>query len=378
MARKGENIFKRKDGRWEGRYIKGRKDGKAVYGYVFGKSYTEVKEKKAAAVVGLAIKAQERKPAAEQPLLRDLGNRWLEELKPIRKMSTVVKYANQMENHIFPYFGDKRVNTITNNDLITFSNKLLTGKGIKGNKLSAKSVADILSRMKSIRKFALIHGYDVNFMPDCVNIPQSAEEIRVFTFTEEETLIRYLRDHPDPTSLGILVCLFTGLRIGELCALMWNDISLAEQEISVKRTMQRLQSLDNDAKTKTYIEIDEPKSKSSIRTIPIPDNIMDDLRSFYKEGSYLLTGHPSLFVEPRTMENRFQSILKKCGIAKATVHACRHSYATRCVEAGFDIKSLSEMLGHANVNITLNRYVHPTMQFKHENAKKLAGLFAVK
>lgn len=373
MPRKGENIFKRKDGRWEGRYIKTHKNDKAVYGYVFGKSYVEVKEKKAAAIAALAAPAQEMSSAAEQPFMRDIGTRWLYDLKLTRKNSTVVKYLNQLENHIFPYFGDIRINAITNHDIITFSQNLLQSKG-----LASKTVADILSRIKSIRKYALIHGYEVNFIPDCVTIPRETEEIRVLSFLEQESLIRYLREHPDFTSLGILVCLFTGLRVGELCALKWSDISLDEQELHVRRTMQRLQNLDGGSEKKTHIEIDAPKSKASIRTIPIPDTIMDDLRAAYTEDAYLLTGHASLFVEPRTMENRFKTILDKCGIACATVHTCRHSYATRCIEAGFDIKSLSEMLGHANVSITLNRYVHPSMRHKHENAGKLADLFAVK
>lgn len=373
MGSKGENIFKRKDGRWEGRYIKGYQNEKTIYGYVFGKSYVEAKEKKAVAMAALSASVKELPLVAEQPFMRDIGTRWLENLKFTGKSSTIVKYLNQLENHIFPYFGDIRINDITNHDIMVFSQDLFRSKG-----LASKTVADILSRLKSIRKFALIHGYDVKFIPDCVTIPQEMETIRVLSFEEQESLIRYLREHLDFSSLGILVCLFTGIRLGELCALKWSDISLDEQEIYVRRTMQRLKNLDGSSERKTHIEIDVPKSKASIRTIPIPNTIMEELRAAYTEDAYLLTGHAKLFMEPRTMENRFKKIMEKCGITCATVHTCRHSYATRCIEAGFDIKSLSEMLGHANVNITLNRYVHPTMRHKHENAKKLDYLFAVK
>ena len=142
--------------------------------------------------------------------------------------------------------------------------------------------------------------------------------------------------------------------------------------------MQRLRNLDEKLETRTHIEIGEPKSQSSIRTIPIPDSIMKLLRSNYVEGAYLLSGHSKYFIEPRTMENRFKSILKKCGIKDANFHSLRHTFATRCIEVGFDIKSLSEILGHANVNITLNRYVHPSMKLKRENMNKLSELFAVK
>ncbi|MDE7312663.1 MAG: site-specific integrase [Eubacterium sp.] len=380
MARKGENIFKRADGRWEARYIKGRKNNKAVYGYVFGKSYLEAKEKKAAAIS--ALLADTGKPSLsvtkQQPTMMEIGNLWLDSLKPARKKSTIVKYDSQLRNHIFPAFGDKCIDEIANEDLIAFGNRLLTGNSNGSEKLSPKSVSDILSRMKSIRRFALIRGYEVRYIPDCITVPQAPGDIRVFSLTEEKVLLHYLKEHPDLTSLGIILCLFTGIRVGELCALTWSDISLTDRELHVKRTMQRLKNLDGNAKKKTYIDIDEPKSRCSIRTIPIPDNIMEDLSGSYVSGAYVLTGKAKRYVEPRTMENRFKSILKKCGIADATVHTCRHSFATRCVEAGFDIKSLSEILGHANVNITLNRYIHPTMQMKRENMNKLSGLFAVK
>lgn len=379
MARKGENIFKRKDGRWEGRYIKDRQEGKAIYGFVFGKSYLEVKKKKVAAIATLAEKTKKETLKNDQPIMRYVGSQWLDELKPIRKKSTWVKYDNQLNSHIFPVLGDKQINEISNEDLISFVNGLLTGDNRHGQCLSPKSVSDIFSRIKSIRKFALIHGYEVKFMPDCVKIPQKSQELRVLTFSEEKTLVCYLKKNLDLTSLGILICLFTGIRIGELCALTWKDISLTEKQIHISRTIQRLQNKDKNAKTKTYIEIDEPKSKCSLRTIPIPESIMDALQSAYMENDeYLLTGKNRLFIEPRTMENRFKSILKKCNIADANFHALRHTFATRCIEVGFDIKSLSEILGHANVNITLNRYVHPTMQMKRDNMDKLSGLFTVK
>lgn len=373
MPRKGENIFKRVDGRWEGRFIKNHTGGKAVYGYVYGKSYKEVKEKKSEAIAKLSTKPARFSESMAPPTVETIAIKWLDDLKAVRKSSTIVKYQYQLESHIIPYLGICRIDEVSNDDIVAFSNHLLTKKS-----LAPKTVSDILSRMKSIRKYAVIHGYSVGFHPECITIPQTNEEIRVLSFAEEEALLDYLWAHPDLTSLGILVCLFTGIRIGELCALMWSDISLSEKELHIKRTLQRLKNLDENAEKKTYISIDEPKSKCSIRTVPIPDNIIDALHRAYVSDGYLLTGSIHRFVEPRTMENRFKNILTACGIADANYHALRHSYATRCIEAGVDIKALSEMLGHANVNITLNRYVHPTMQFKHENVKKLSELFVVK
>ena len=372
MARKGENIFKRKDGRWEGRYIKDRRNGKAVYGYVFGKSYMEAKTKKAEAMSRLSEKQASASVPAVHPTMEEISLAWLNDLIPVRKASTIVKYQNQLDSHIIPILGFRKIGDISNDEIILFIN------GLRKKGLSPKTIGDIHSRLKSIRKYAVIHGYDVGYLPECVSVPQEKNEIRVLSVTEEKALLAYLNAHPGLTSLGILICLFTGLRIGELCALSWNDVSLSEQELSVKRTMQRLKNLDKNAEKKTYISIDEPKSKCSIRTVPIPYNIMDQLRQAYVTDAYVLTGHEKKFVEPRTMESRFKTILKKCQIEDANFHALRHSYATRCIEVGVDIKVLSEMLGHANVNITLNRYVHPSMSFKHENVKKLSDLFAVK
>ena len=379
MPRKGENIFKRKDGRWEGRYVKAHDGKKIIYGYVYGKSYSEVKKKKSEAVKKIRHEKPRRenfKPS-KSPNFENIARQWLEELKPIRKKSTIVKYMSQLKNYIIPAFGNFNLNDIGNEDIISFVNKLLT-EGRNGQKLSPKTVSDIFSRMKSIRRFAMLRGYEVNYVPNAVEIPLKQGQIRVLTSTEENKLLRYLKKHFDLTALGMLLSLFTGLRIGELCALKWSDFSFSDKEFQVKRTMQRLHNLNEDTAKKTFIEIGEPKSPSSLRKIPIPAELMKYLKSAYVEDSYGLSGSKSKFVEPRTMENRFKSVLRKCGVQRINFHVLRHSFATKCVELGFDIKSLSEILGHANVNITLNRYVHPSMKLKHSNMNKLNGFICGK
>ena len=376
MPRKGENIFKRKDGRWEGRYIKEYENGKAVYGYVFGKSYSETKKKKADAIAGLL--PRKTSPTVEiskqQPFMKDVAYQWLDELKAIRRKSTLAKYEGQLHNHIIPEFGDKHIDKISNNDIISFSQKLLLKSGRRNQPLSPRTAADIISRMRSIRKFSVLHGYEVKYVSDCTEIPQRSEKIRVLSSAEEKLLVAHLKENFNLTSLGILLSLFTGIRLGELCALKWSDFSLEEREFRVCKTMQRLPNPDPTALKKTRIEIGEPKSPCSLRTIPFPENLMDYLRSAYSSDAYFLSGQKHHFIEPRTMENRFKAVLKKCGIQDTNFHALRHTFATRCVEVGFDVKTLSEILGHAGVNITLNRYVHPSMEIKHENMKKLNEL----
>ena len=456
MARKGENIFKRKDGRWEGRYIQGRDDeGKAVYGYVFGRTYAEAKRKKQVAIAELfetsqassyssaslasqALRFSEAKvvktdkavkTSREQqmfstqsasskssklssaPSLKEIAFQWLDGLKTTRKKSTVTKYDRQLKNYILPEFGDKKINEINNQALLKFSKTLLTKHGISGKKLAPRTVTDILSRMRSISKFAMLQGYEVKYVVSSVDVPQKREQIRVLSLEEQKKLIEYFkatvfkingnnahngkngkqslqqRKVVDFTVLGLTLALFTGLRLGELCALKWSDISLEEGELHVARTMQRIPNLSAGVasavsatnittESKTVIDVGEPKSQSSIRTIPIPEILMSYLRSAYVSDTYVLSGQKHYFIEPRTMENRFKSVLKKCGIKDANFHALRHSFATRSIELGVDIKSLSEILGHSNVNITLNRYVHPSMKMKHENMNKLNELLA--
>ena len=370
MPRKSENIFKRKDGSWEGRYIKAYDGEKAVYGYVFGKTYSEVKNKKSEALKRIKIEKNQMSTQNKSTKFENIARQWLEGLKPIRKKSTIVKYMSQLKNYIIPAFGKFKLSEISNEDIISFSNKLLTA-GRSGQKLSPKTVSDILSRMKSIRRFALIRGYEVNYVSNAVEIPLRQGQIRTLTNSEENKLLRYLKSHFDLTALGILLSLFTGLRIGELCALKWSDFSFGDKEFRVQRTMQRLHNLNEDTAKKTFIDIDAPKSPSSVRKIPLPAELIKYLKLAYVEDAYVLSGSKDKFVEPRTLENRFKRVLKKCGIEKFNFHVLRHSFATKCVELGFDIKSLSEILGHSSVNITLNRYVHPSMKLKHANMNKL-------
>lgn len=187
----------------------------------------------------------------------------------------------------------------------------------------------------------------------------------------QNRLVKYLLKDTDYTKLGILLCLYTGIRIGELCALRLEDILIQEKTMRITKTMQRLQTLSNvDSKTK--IVITTPKSISSQREIPLPDFLIKIIVGFnYNTKDYILTGANNRYIEPRTLEYRFKSILKRCGLENYRFHQLRHRFATQCIELGFDVKCLSEILGHSSVNITLNRYVHSTMELKKNNMEKL-------
>lgn len=378
MARKGENIYKRKDGRWEARYIKSRDiSGRAKYGYVYGKSYREARQKQHNALikVNASLDTGNNQVALYKSDIKTLSVYWLTSIEPQIKQSTFNKYNNLLVSYVVPYLGDININNLAVDKLYEWCNYLLQKGGKKENGISAKTVSDALSLIRRIICYAVSRGYKTLCTGKELSINQPSKEFNVLTQSEQDILCRYLYAHQSERNVGILLSLFSGLRIGELCALEWSDISLESGTIYIHQNIQRVQMKENSEK-KTEIVITTPKSQCSIRTIPIPEFIISVLKNAdIKRQGYLLTGN-NRYLEPRTMENYFHKILDEISIRQVNFHTLRHTFATRCIEVGFDIKSLSEILGHANVNITLNRYVHPPLQLKKENMERLS-VFAV-
>ena len=377
MPRKGENIYKRKDGRWEGRYVKDRDGKKAIYGYVYSKVYSEVKKQ---LILKRAEYAQEEnKPSAsnlKDAPFSDMSEMWLCSIQSSVKESTWIKYRNILKCSIVPRLGNTNLSDIDYSSVSALCNELMESGGKNRSGLSTKTVADALSLTKAVIKFASRMKYKTDRTALDVSVKVKSAPLRVLSVQEEQVLISALSEELNLTGLGVFICLFTGIRVGELCALTWDDIFLENNMIHIHRTMQRIQTPDSEKKT--AILIAEPKSQCSIRDIPIAGTLREKLiQQPVKEG-YVLTGNKNKYVEPRTMQNRFKAIVEQCEIRDAHFHTLRHTFATRCIEVGFDVKSLSEILGHANVSITLNRYVHPSMELKQKNMDKLSELFAVK
>ena len=368
VAKRGDNIYHRKDGRWEGRFVKGRAEGRTRFGYVFGKTYREAKEK--LAVAQYEWQAQTKAAEQNRATFRAISESWMSDSESYLKASTISKYRDYLRLYLLPKFGNFNMDDIKSADVSAFCFGLLSNGGSERQGLSTKTVVEIYRVIKHLRKYALSRDYAVGFSGDCLTIKQKQKTMRVFSPQEQKCLSAYLLDHLTPDNLGILLCLFTGIRIGELCALRWDNISLHEQKLHICKTMQRVRVANN---RRTQVVTTSPKSECAVRDIPLPDWICKFLCEAYQEGAFLLTGHAQKFIEPRTMQNRFKAVLAACGIADANFHALRHTFATRCVEAGFDAKCLSEILGHASVNITLNRYVHPTMALKREYMAKLVA-----
>lgn len=373
MSKRGKNIYLRKDGRWEGRYVKGKIEGKIKYGYVFGKTYEETEEK-LAAVSDANLTTMPKTELSFDELSRE----WLVDKSPQLKASSVAKYINILNSYLLPRFGETQISDISRANITSMSRELLTSGGIKTVGLAPKTVNSIISLMKNIMDYAAkeknIPTADIKDM----YVKQPQKVMRILSIAEQQKLSGYLCDNLTPCNISILLCLYTGLRIGEICALKWEDIFVEERYLYVHQTMQRIQ-VQNSSGNKTTIVVLPPKSDCSIRKIPIPDEVIQLLQSVQKQDeAYLLTGMAEHFVEPRSMENHFKAVTEKCDICDINFHALRHTFATRCVELGFDVKSLSEILGHASVNITMNRYVHPSMELKQKNMNMLSEFLTTK
>lgn len=364
MARKGLNIYRRKDGRWEGRYKNGfAADGKTKYCSVYGKSYSAVREI-------IEKKRVESRSGAECSCKSTVGeiiDMWLEDVKNKVKASTLANYEMKLNKHILPYFSGIRYEKLTADDLNVFISHKTE------EKLSAKYIADIVVLLKSAARFAQRrYGY-VNRI-DNVTLPKSDKkpDNRLLSDTDRSKLKAALTSDPTCSNVGILLSAVTGIRIGELCALKWENIDLEKRILTVRQTVQRVMVKGGG----TRLTVTSPKSASSEREIPLPDFILPYLENIKADsGCYLLSGSNKI-VEPRTMQYRFKSVLNRAGLPYVNFHALRHMFATSCIALGFDVKTLSEILGHSSVQITLNRYVHSSMERKQSCMKLLSDSFA--
>lgn len=373
MSRTGENIYKRKDGRWEARYIDSYDgNGKAKYKYLYAPTYTEVKAKllKAQNYTDSTSNLEKTKDKEKYEYWLDA---WLHAKRLGVKESTYIRYRNTIENHIKPDLGKYPINKISTSLMEQFVSRKLQNGRIDGNGgLSPKSMSDIMVIVKESFKYAQSYGVIVVCSFERISFKKNAQEMRVLSLLEEQRLLSVLFKDFDRYKMGVFICLYTGIRIGELCALQWKNVSLSENAIKIEYTMQRLQSENLNAVQKTRIIVTEPKSYAALRTIPLPEFVIDVIKPFAgSPNTYVLSGECKKIIEPRTMQNKFKTYLAEGKIEEANFHSLRHTFATRCIEAGFDVKTLSEILGHSSVKITLDKYVHSSMQLKRSNMEKL-------
>ena len=356
MGRTGDAVYHRKDGLWEARYVKEIDAyGKKKYGSVYGHSKREAREKRQDALDRILL-CQKAVPTRRITVMQ-LAQEWLFINQNRIKLSTYQRYQGFLKNHIEPVIGNLSVVYLTTATIHEFSlNRLETG-------LSPQTVNSILIFLHACLKYG--HKQYQLPLPEFIYLSYEKKEMRVLSQEEQQRLVNYLLKDTDIYKFGVLIALYTGIRLGELCALKWEDVG--SDSIKIKHTMQRLSKNNGEG---TDLFIGAPKTTTSMRIIPIPSFLKDMIEEFRRKGEgqiYLLGSKDKKVVEPRLMQYRFKRHLLEAQIEKANFHALRHSFATRAIEVGFEVKSLSEILGHATVQITLDKYVHSSFELKQDN-----------
>ena len=357
MARKGENIYKRKDGRWEGRYIKGRKaNGQALYGSIYGKKYGEVKLRLIPLKAAYAARKHTRICFAGT--VRDWLLFWLDDLeKPHIKPSTYASYRNKLENHVLPELGDKRLDKLSGDNIQAWLVSL-SAKGLSGN--SIRTIYRIFNAalQKAVYKHCLFTNPCQDVSLPCAESPG----VHALAVAPQKELEK--QAHQSKGGAAVILALYTGMRIGEISALRWSDIDFDNDIIHVCRTLQRIMDYENSGR-KTKIIMDIPKSSSSFRDIPFGNHLKKYLLKLKTAAkSDFVVSCKGHYAEPRVISYRFRQTAKKAGgeCECATFHSLRHTYATRCIERGVDIVTLSRLLGHASAKMTLDTYADSTME----------------
>lgn len=382
MARHGENIRKRKDGRWEGRYkVFDEKNKKYSYRSVYGKDYREVKEKLFNAKFHFVYQALNEKTMPDgyrndyrkstniycnAILFSQVAKEWLENIFIKRKYSTYIKYDTIYQTHLAETIGSYQISADKVQEL---QEKIF-------DHLSKKEMSESLQKsiICVVNQILLFAKEKYSFdMPLLEMSPVKAKKkiVKTLSRIEQAKLFDCIYAQTDKFSIAVLLCLYTGLRLGELCALQWKDIDFEGMSLTVNQIVQRLAIQDHPAKT-ILLET-EPKSESSKRTIPLTLELLGVLSRLKRNQPYVFGADRPL--DSRTMQYRFKKILKEAGIDDRNFHILRHTFATNCIENGMDAKTLSELLGHSNVKITLNRYVHPTMELKRKQLRVLSAFY---
>lgn len=374
MPKRGENIHKRKDGRWEGRYIKDRDfAGRAIYKSVYGKSYLEVKHKLNEIIKNPSLPDLD---SYKEYQFKDVLSMWLQANKMNFKGATENKYQHLINTHIVPDLGELKISKMTAKTINSFIESKLQNGRVKNNEsLSNSYVRSMMLIINSAIQFA-VDEHMCGPLSGKISKPKlEKNEITIFTPLEQKRLEVSCQSNFDCTKLGVLLSLYAGLRIGEVCALKWSDIDLNDRLIHVRSTIARVMS--NDSSQKSVFIIDKPKTEASIRDIPISSVLLPYLIEMNrKSNSKYVISNKTEFLNVRTYEYRYKKLLKSAGLPSINYHALRHSFATRCIEKGVDAKSLSEMLGHANVATTLNTYVHSSIELKRAQIEKLSSFSA--
>lgn len=299
----------------------------------------------------------------EKEKFNKICDEWLSYKKLRIKESTYSNYSFKINRYIKKDFGEKRLQDLKNEDINRYIERLQ-------KRLSNKTIKDITIVLKSVLKYAE-RKYDMDFKLDLVSTPLATEEeVEVFNEKERRRIQNYILKSKQLNEIGILISMYSGMRIGEICALKWCDIDFENKSIKVTHTVQRIYINKNDTK----IILTSPKTKKSIREIPLAKILYENLKELskkYSKEAFVLTGREDRLIEPLGYRYTYRRLLRRCNIKYKKFHCLRHTFATKCVRVGMDVKSLSEILGHSNVSVTLGIYVHSSYAIKKKYIDKL-------
>ena len=366
VMRKGENIYLRKDGRWEGRYSKGRKhNGKIKYGYVYGKTYSEVKKKLYPLKIQYQTLQQIQGNSCET--FGEWINEWLEEIQDEVKLSTLASYHHKLTKYVLPITKNVSLNELS----------LGIGREILKNlqKNLAKSTIQVIFRiLNKCLNCAKKRGKITSNPFSELKIPKvRKKKVRSLTLSEQKRIMKIASRERSGYGLPSLLALHTGMRIGEIAALKWSDIDFETNLIHVQHTYQRIKT--NEFGQKTTLIFTDSKTEASIRVIPMGISLKHLLVKHHKHSSsefvFSTKGHPC---EPRLLTHHFHKICSKAKLTNIHFHQLRHTFATRCLEAKNDIPSVSALLGHASTQMTLDTYVDAMLERRDQIVKAMEKL----
>ncbi|GGF05960.1 site-specific integrase [Flavobacterium limi] len=301
----------------------------------------------------------------EQKQLLEVINLWKKDKKQYVKKSSFSAYTLLIENHLLPVFGNKYAIEEAHVQRFVFQ-KLETG-------LSHKTIKDILIVLKMVLKFGAKNKW-LQYTPFDIQFPTEREKhtIEVLSRANQKKIMNYIQEHFTFRNLGVYICLSAGMRIGEICALRWEDVDTDNGIIGVNRTIQRIYVIE-DGTRRTELILDTPKTKNSIREIPISKDLLRILKPFKKivNPSFFVLTNDAKPTEPRTYRSYYKNLMKELNMPELKFHGLRHSFATRCIESNCDYKTVSVLLGHSNISTTLNLYVHPNMEQKKKAIEQM-------
>lgn len=392
MARrtKGEgSLYQTQDGKWVFQF---QLDGKRKTKRFQHKTDARAFQQALTAQVSTAPFISGQQSASQIITVGEWMTRWLElYAKPTVKLSTYGSYEQYIRGHIIPQIGGLYLNTLGQQDMQEFFNERGKHGHQKGQGgLSPKTLTNLRNMMHLAFDQAVKNGLISHNPIDGVRLPKAHRaEMRVLSRQEQERLILAAQQAPEPAAFGILFDLFTGLRIGELCALRWRDVDMHNRCFRVCATRNRLTNYDDTIQASTSVTTAEsPKTSNSRRVVYLPDGLFQDLVRYkeiqdsikaqypdYDPEGYVFCQENGTPYEPRTYQDLFQRCVRRAGIAPANFHSLRHTFATRSLEQGMDMVTLSRLLGHASPSITLDKYGHALSEHQRSSVAKLDALY---